>query len=49
MLSAVYEEKMTLQDHSKIFNTARYACRSDDFFSKNVSFKNHNIDKFQSD
>jgi len=47
MLSAVYEEKMTLQNHLKLFNIARYACRLNDLFSKNVSLKNHNVDKFQ--
>ena len=48
MLSAVYEEKMASQDHSELFNTARYACRSNGFFSKSVSLKNHNVGRFQS-
>ncbi len=46
MLSVVYEEKMILQDYSELFNTAKYACRLNDFFSKNVSLKNHNVNRF---
>ena len=49
MLSAVYEEKVASQDHSELFNTAKYACRSDDSFSKSISLKNHNVGRFQSD
>ncbi len=48
-LSSIYEKKMRLQDHLKFFNNIRYACRSDDLFSKNILLKNHNINKFQSD
>ncbi len=46
ILSAIYKEKMTSQDHSEFFNIIKYAYRSDDFFSKNILFKNHNINRF---
>ncbi len=42
----IYEKKMRLQNHSKFFNDVRYACRSDNLFSKNVLLKNHNVDRF---
>ena len=49
MLSIIYEEKIESQDHSNVFNIARYVYRSDNFFLKSVSFKNHNVDEFQFD
>ena len=46
ILSFIYEKKMRLQNHLKFFNDARYACRSNNFFSKNILLKNHNINRF---
>ena len=46
-LSFIYKEKMGLQDYLKFSNDARYAYRLNNFFLKNVSFKNYNISRFQ--